>query len=207
MKGITVISHPLVQHYLTRLRDRQIGPQDFRRILQHITVLLVFEATASLVTRPVPVNTPLAKARGARLKHDVLLVPILRAGLGMLEPALKLIPDARAGFIGAKRDAETLAPSVYHESLPADLRRHDVIVLDPMLATGGSTVAAIDLLKERHAKSLRSLHLVAAPEGLRHLRTSHPEVQLFTAAIDRRLNRKGYIVPGLCDAGDRLFGV
>ena len=206
MKCVTVIAHPLVQHNLTRLRDRRMQSQEFRRLLGEITALMVYEATRSFATRPTSVQTPLARARGARLKREVVLVPVLRAGLGMLDAILQLIPNARVGFIGLKREETTLRAQFYHQSLPKNLGRFEVILIDPMLATGGSAVAALDLLAGQGAKHVRLVNLVAAPEGIRRVQKSYPQLPIFTAAIDRRLNEKGYILPGLGDAGDRLFG-
>lgn len=207
MHLVTVIRHPLVQHNLTRLRDRRTDPETFRRSLAEVASLMVYEATRSFPTRAVKVATPLARARGAQLRREVILVPVLRAGLGMLPSILQLIPHARVGFIGLKREEDTLKAHVYHRSLPADLREFEIILIDPMLATGGSAVAALHLLAERRARRVRLVNLVAAPEGIARVRASYPRVPIFTAAIDRRLNAKGYIVPGLGDAGDRLFGV
>jgi uracil phosphoribosyltransferase len=207
VRGVTVIQHPLVQHNLTRLRDEQTGPQEFRRVLSEVAALMLYEATRTFETRRATVATPLEKARGSRLRREVLLVPVLRAGLGMLDSILQLIPHARVGFIGLKREETTLKANSYHKSLPSDLRRFEVILIDPMLATGGSAVAALDLLAERRAEHVRMVSLVAAPEGIRKVRARYPTVPIFTAAIDRKLNSKGYILPGLGDAGDRLFGV
>ena len=206
MKGVTVIAHPLVQHNLTRLRDKRTQPQEFRRLLGEIASLMLYEATRSFATRPVSVQTPLAPARGFRIGREVVLVPVLRAGLGMLDSILQLIPNARVGFIGLKREETTLRAQFYHKSLPKNLSRFEVILIDPMLATGGSAVAALDLLAEQGAKQVRLVNLVAAPEGIRRVRKSYPKLPIFTAAIDRRLNNKGYILPGLGDVGDRLFG-
>jgi uracil phosphoribosyltransferase len=207
VKGVTVIAHPLVQHNLTRLRDKRTGPQEFRRVLSEVAALMLYEATRSLAVAPVPVQTPLAEARGFRLRREVVLVPVLRAGLGMLDSILQLIPHARVGFIGLKREETTLRATSYHKSLPADLSQFEVILIDPMLATGGSTVAAMDLLTELGARHVRMVNLVAAPEGIRRVRAHYPDLPIFTAAVDRKLNQKGYILPGLGDAGDRLFGV
>ena len=207
MKGVTVITHPLVQHDLTRLRDLRTQSQEFRRVLSEVAALMLYEATRSFAVRATSVKTPLAAARGFRLRREVLLVPVLRAGLGMLDSILQLIPNARVGFIGLKREETTLRATSYHKSLPKDLRRLEVILIDPMLATGGSAVAAMDLLYERGAKHVRLVNLVAAPEGVRHVRRHYPDLPIFTAAVDRKLNERGYIVPGLGDAGDRLFGV
>ena len=206
MKGVTVITHPLVQHNLTRLRDERTQPQEFRRLLGEIASLMLYEATRSFATRPTSVQTPLAPTRGFRIKRDVVLVPVLRAGLGMLDSILQLIPNARVGFIGLKREETTLRAQFYHKSLPKNLSQFEVILIDPMLATGGSAVAALDLLAEQGAKQVRLVNLVAAPEGIRRVRKSYPQLPIFTAAIDRRLNNKGYILPGLGDVGDRLFG-
>ena len=206
MKGVTVIAHPLVQHNLTRLRDKRTQPQEFRRLLGEIASLMVYEATRSFTVRPTAVQTPLAPARGFRIEREVVLVPVLRAGLGMLDSILQLIPNARVGFIGLKREETTLRAQFYHKSLPKNLSRFEVILIDPMLATGGSAVAALDLLAGQGAKKVRLVNLVAAPEGIRRVRKSYPKLPIFTAAIDRRLNKKGYILPGLGDVGDRLFG-
>ena len=207
MKGVTLIAHPLVQHNLTRLRDKQTGPQEFRRVLSEVAALMIYEATRSFSVAPVGVQTPLARARGFRLRHEVVLVPVLRAGLGMLDSILQLIPHARVGFIGLKREETTLRANFYHKSLPPDLRRFEVVLIDPMLATGGSAVAAMDLLAELGARRVRLVNLVAAPEGIRHVHSHYPDLPIFTAAVDQKLNERGFILPGLGDAGDRLFGV
>jgi uracil phosphoribosyltransferase len=207
VKGVTVITHPLVQHNLTRLRDKRTAPQEFRRVLSEVAALMLYEATRSFAVKPVPVQTPLASARGFQLQHEVVLIPILRAGLGMLDSLLQLLPHARVGFIGLKREETTLRATFYHKSLPPNLKRFEVILIDPMLATGGSTVAAMDLLTELDVKRVRLVNLVAAPAGIRRVHASYPRLPIFTAAVDRSLNKKGYILPGLGDAGDRLFGV
>src|SRR5438874_12958324 len=168
---------------------------------------MLYEATRSFALEPLSVVTPLEKTSGFELRREVVLVPILRAGLGMLDSILQLIPHARVGFIGLKREETTLRATSYHKSLPADLGRFEVILIDPMLATGGSAVAALDLMTELGAKHVRLVNLVAAPEGIHRVRMHYPNLPIFTAAIDRKLNDKGYIVPGLGDAGDRLFGV
>jgi len=207
VKGVTIIRHPLVQHNLTRLRDQATGPQEFRRVLSEVAALMVYEATRSFQVRRGRVQTPLAPAPGFALKREVVLVPVLRAGLGMLDSILQLIPHARVGFIGLKREETTLKATTYHQSLPRDLSGFEVILIDPMLATGGSAVAAMDLLAGLKVKRVRMVNLVAAPEGIRHLHRHYPDLPIFTAAVDRALNNKGYILPGLGDAGDRLFGV
>jgi uracil phosphoribosyltransferase len=206
-KGVTIIKHPLVQHNLTRLRDERTQPQEFRRVLSEVAALMIHEATRSFAVQKITVKTPLARTQGFRLEREVVLVPILRAGLGMLDSILQLIPNARVGFIGLKRDEETAKATFYHKSLPRDLRRFEVLLIDPMLATGGSTVAAMDLLTDLGATRVRLVNLVAAPEGIAHVRKFYPRLPIFTAAVDQRLNERAYIVPGLGDAGDRLFGV
>jgi len=207
VKGVTVIQHPLVLHNLTRLRNQRTGPQEFRRVLSEVAALMLYEATRSFEPLPLSVVTPLARARGLKLRREVLLVPVLRAGLGMLDSILQLIPNARVGFIGLKREEKSLQAHFYHQSLPPDLRPFEVILIDPMLATGGSAVEAMKLLTERGARRVRLVNLVAAPEGIRRVRRHYPDLPIFTAAIDQKLNRQGYILPGLGDAGDRLFGV
>jgi len=206
MSGVTVIAHPLVQYNLGRLRDHATEPEDFRRSLAQVAALMIYEATRSFETRCVTVTTPLAKTKAHKLRREVILVPVLRAGLGMLNAILDLIPQARVGFIGLKRHEQTLKAAVYHKSLPNDLSDFEIILIDPMLATGGSAVAALKLLTERGATRIRLVNLVAAPEGIRHVHRFYPDLPIFTAAVDDCLNQQGYIVPGLGDAGDRLFG-
>jgi uracil phosphoribosyltransferase len=206
MKGVTVIAHPLVRHNLTRLRDKATQPQEFRRLLGEIAALMLYEATRDFAVKKISVETPLATAAGFRLEREVALVPVLRAGLGMLDSILQLIPHACVGFIGLKREEKTLRAVFYHQSLPKNLGRFEVILIDPMLATGGSSVAAIDLLVGQGAKHIRMVNLVAAPEGIRTVQKKYPRVPIFTAAVDKKLNERGFIVPGLGDAGDRLFG-
>jgi len=207
VKGVTVITHPLVQHHLTWLRDKRTRPQEFRRVLGEMASLMLYEATRDFAISPTTVQTPLAPARGFKLRRDVVLVPVLRAGLGMLDSILQLVPNARVGFIGLKREETTLRAQFYHQSLPKNLQHFEVILIDPMLATGGSAVAALDLLDELGARRVRLVNLVAAPEGIRRVRREHPALPIFTAAVDRKLNERGYILPGLGDAGDRLFGI
>ena len=206
MKNVTVITHPLVQQNLTRLRDARTQPQEFRRLLGEIAALMTYEATRSLGVKKISVRTPLEKTTGSTLEREIVLVPVLRAGLGMLNPILEIIPHARVGFIGLKREESTLRAHFYHQSLPKNLERFEVILIDPMLATGGSAVAALDLLTAQGAKKIRLVSLVAAPEGIRKVRKHYPTLPIFTAAVDKQLNEKGYILPGLGDAGDRLFG-
>jgi len=206
MKGVTVIAHPLVQHNLARLRDERTQPQEFRRLLGEIAALMLYEATRSFAVKKIYVLTPLARTNGFQLEREIVLVPVLRAGLGMLDSILQLIPHARVGFIGLKREEKTLRAMFYHKSLPENLGTFETVLIDPMLATGGSAVAALDLLAEQGAKHIRLVNLVAAPEGIEAVQKKYPRVPIFTAAVDRRLNEKGFIVPGLGDAGDRLFG-
>ena len=207
MKAVTVINHPLVQHNLTRLRDRRTEPMEFRRVLSEVASLMIYEATRTFEVNRIPVQTPLARTQGSSLKREVLLVPVLRAGLGMLDAILQLIPNARVGFIGLKREESTLKANFYHKSLPEDLRPFEVLLIDPMLATGGSAVAALDLLKEHGAKRMRLVSLVAGPKGIQTVRKKYPTLPIFTASVDAKVNERGFIVPGLGDAGDRLFGV
>lgn len=206
MKNVTVISHPLVQHNLTRLRDKQTQPQAFRRLLGEIASLMIYEATRSFAVKKVKVRTPLETTTGSELEREVVLVPVLRAGLGMLDPILEIIPHARVGFLGLKREESTLKAHFYHKSLPKKLESAEVILIDPMLATGGSAVAALQFLKDQGAKNLRLVSLLACPEGIAHVHKHFKSVPIFTATIDRQLNERGYILPGLGDAGDRLFG-
>ncbi len=206
MKHLTVVNHPLVQHNLTRLRDARTQPQEFRRLLGEIAALMTYEATRSFAVKKVSVRTPMEKTSGAQLQNEIVLVPVLRAGLGMLDKILELIPHARVGFLGLKRDEATLAAHFYQKSLPKNLRNTEILLIDPMLATGGSAVAALDYLRQQGATHLRLVSLVAAPEGIARVRKSYKSLPIFTAAIDRQLNKVGYILPGLGDAGDRLFG-
>lgn len=207
MNLVTIIQHPLVQHNLTRLRDKRTSSEEFRRCLAEVAALMVHEATRNFPLKLVKVQTPLASTTGYKLEREVVLVPVLRAGLGMLPSILQLIPHARVGFIGLKRCEETLQATPYHKSLPDDLSELEIILIDPMLATGGSALAALDLLYERKAKHVRLVNLVAAPEGIKAIRARFARLPIYTAAVDESLNSKGYIVPGLGDAGDRLFGV
>jgi uracil phosphoribosyltransferase len=206
MKHLTVVTHPLVQHNLTRVRDRRTQPQEFRRLLGEIASLMIYEATRSFELKKISVRTPLETTQGSKLEREIVLVPVLRAGLGMLNPILEIIPHARVGFIGLKREESTLRAHFYHKSLPKELGGCEIILIDPMLATGGSAVAALDFLKAQGAKRIRLVSLVSAPEGIARVRKSYPTLPIFTAAIDRALNKVGYILPGLGDAGDRLFG-
>jgi uracil phosphoribosyltransferase len=206
VEQVTVIAHPLVQHNLARLRNALTQPEEFRRCLSEVAALMVYEATRTFETVPVNIETPLAVAQGRELARPIVLVPILRAGLGMLNSILQLLPHASVGFIGVKRDETSFKAEIYHNSLPPDLGTSEVILIDPMLATGGSALAALGLVADRNAQRVRLVSLVAAPEGLRNVQTQYPNLPIFVAAVDERLNEKAYIVPGLGDAGDRLFG-
>lgn len=207
MPHLTVVRHPLVQHKLTLMRERETSTAGFRQLLREISLLLAYEVTRDLPMTTRWIETPMTEMESPVLSGKKLaLISILRAGNGLLDGVLELIPSARVGFVGLYRDEETLKPVQYYSKVPADLDERVVIALDPMLATGNSSVAAIDLLKEAGAKDIRFLCLLAAPEGVARMREAHPDVPIVTAALDKRLNEKGYIVPGLGDAGDRMFG-
>jgi uracil phosphoribosyltransferase len=205
--GLTVITHPLVQHKLALLRDQATPKKIFKELVDEIAMLMAYEATADLPLALIGVDTPLEHTTGQRVAGKKLtLVPILRAGLGMVEGILKLVPSARVGHIGLYRDHETLEPVDYYFKVPGDAAERDFILLDPMLATGGSAASAVRSLKRAGATRIKFLCLVAAPEGVDRLRAAHPDVPIYAAALDRELNTNGYILPGLGDAGDRLFG-
>jgi uracil phosphoribosyltransferase len=206
MGGVTVVDHPLVQHKLALLRDARTGPKEFRELLAEVSFLLAYEATRDLATRGAEVRTPLAPAAVRVLAERVAVVPVLRAGLGMLEGVLRLVPNARVGHVGLQRDHRTLQPVPYYRRLPPDLPECRALLVDPMLATGGSAVAAVRMLKEEGARGVTLMCLVAAPQGLAAVAAAHPDVPVITAAVDSHLDARGYIVPGLGDAGDRLFG-
>ncbi len=204
---LTVIEHPLIRHKLSLLRDRGTPTKLFKELVDELAMLMAFEATRHLPLEAVTIETPLETMQAQRLAgHEPLLVPILRAGLGMVDGIRSLIPSARVGHIGLYRDHDTLQPVEYYFKVPGDLAQRDVFVLDPMLATGGSAAGAITQLKRAGAIRIRFMCLVAAPEGVANLHAAHPDVPIYTAALDRELNEKGYILPGLGDAGDRLFG-
>ena len=204
---LRLIQHPLVQHKVTLLRDQRTPTKIFKELVDEIAMLMAYEATADLQLEPVPVETPLEKTEGRQVSGKKLtLVPILRAGLGMVEGILRLVPAARVGHIGLYRDHDTLEPVDYYFKVPGDTSERDFFVLDPMLATGGSAVSAVTSLKRAGASRIRFLCLVAAPEGVKKLAAAHPDVIVYCAALDRELNVQGYILPGLGDAGDRLFG-
>ena len=204
---LTVVDHPLAQHKLGLLRDAETPTQYFRQLVNELAVLLTYEVTKDLPVEEVEIETPLERMTVPRISgKKVAVVPILRAGIGMLDGVLSLLTAARVGFIGLYRNEETLQPVEYYVKLPADVAERDVILLDPMLATGNSTAAAVDILKRAGAASVRMIAIIAAPEGLERLQSAHPDVHVVVAAIDRALDERGYIVPGLGDAGDRLYG-
>jgi uracil phosphoribosyltransferase len=207
VRKLTVVDHPLVQHKLSYLRDRETPTVHFRKLANEVTLLLTYEATKDFPTEDVGIETPLEPMTAQRISgKKVAVCPVLRAGLGMLDGVLSLVSSARVGFLGMYRDEETLQPVEYYVKLPGDLEQRDAIVLDPMLATGNSSVAAISTVKEAGARSVILVCLVSAPEGVERVHSAHPDVHIVTAAIDRGLNERGFIVPGLGDAGDRLYG-
>lgn len=207
MSTLHVIDHPLIQHKLTIMRDKRTGAKEFRELLDEITVLMGYEITRDFPLVDWEIETPIQKMTAKRIAgKKVAVVPILRAGLGMVDGLLSLLPVAKVGHIGLYRDHETHKPVVYYCKLPEDIGKRTVILCDPMLATGGSASDAITMLKERGAKDIRLLNLVAAPEGVKKVQDDHPDVDIFVAALDEKLNENAYIVPGLGDAGDRLFG-
>jgi uracil phosphoribosyltransferase len=204
---VYVFDHPLIQHKLTHIRDKRTGTKEFRELVDEVATLMAYEITRDMPVEEVEIETPVANCRSYVLSGKKIgLVPILRAGLGMVDGILKLIPAAKVGHIGLYRDPETLEPVEYYLKLPTDLKERDFIVIDPMLATGGSAAAAISALKKRGAVQIKLMCLIAAPEGIKRIETEHPDVDIYVASVDECLNEKGYIVPGLGDAGDRLFG-
>jgi uracil phosphoribosyltransferase len=205
--GVIEVTHPLVRHKLGLLRDINTDTDTFRRLVRELTLLLTYEATKDIDLEEIEVETPLETTRAERIPgKKVAVCPILRAGIGMLDGVLSLIPVARVGFIGLYREEETLRPVEYYVKLPTDVAERDVIVLDPMLATGNSTAAAVTVCKEAGARQVTVIALIAAPEGIAQIERDHPDVRVVVASIDSHLNEKGYIVPGLGDAGDRLYG-
>ncbi|MBQ6841618.1 MAG: uracil phosphoribosyltransferase [Firmicutes bacterium] len=206
MTKLQIVDHPLIQHKLTLMRDKATGTKDFRQMLDEIAMLLGYEVTRGFALKDKAIETPLEPMIGKELASKVTIVPILRAGVGMVDGLLKLLPTARVGHIGLYRDEETHNPVFYYCKLPQDIPETMVIVSDPMLATGGSAVDAINKLKEHGCKNIRMMCLVAAPEGVKRLSEEHPDVDIITAALDDHLNENAYIVPGLGDAGDRIYG-
>ena len=205
---VTVIDHPLIQHKLTIMRMKETGTKDFRQLLEEISMLMTYEITRDFPLKDVEIETPMGKCTGKQLaaSRKVCVVPILRAGLGLQSGVVSMIPTAKVGHIGLYRDPETLKPVEYYCKMPSDIAERTMLVVDPMLATGGSASAAITMLKEKGAKNLILMCLVAAPEGVQVINEDHPDVPVYVAAVDDHLNDHGYIVPGLGDAGDRIFG-
>ena len=203
---LTVFDHPLIKHKLTIMRKKETGTKDFRQNLDEIGGLMVYEVTRDLPLNEIPIETPLCQTIGYEMAKDVVIVPILRAGLGVVNGIQNLIPTARIAHIGMYRDEETLEPHTNFEKYPSNMDEAAVIIVDPMLATGGSSVAAIDMVKKQGATSIKLVCLVGAPEGVKVVEEAHPDVDIYLASLDDHLNEKGYIVPGLGDAGDRIFG-
>lgn len=207
MKKVVVADHPLIQHKLTLMRDKNTGSKDFRELLTEITMLMGYEITRELPLEEIEIETPVVKTKAKVIAGKKLgIVPILRAGLGMVDGLVNLVPAAKVGHVGLYRDPETLQPVEYYSKFPQDIQEREMIVVDPMLATGGSAVAAIDVLKRDGAKTIKLVNVVASPEGIEEVHKYHPDVDIYVANIDEKLNDHGYIVPGLGDAGDRLFG-
>lgn len=206
MGKLHVLDHPLIHHKLTLLRDKDTGTKEFREIVGEIASLMCYEATKDLTTRDVTTETPIGMANTKVLSEPVTVVPILRAGLGMVDPIINLIPNAKVGHIGLFRDPDTHEPVKYYCKMPDDIAEGKVIIVDPMLATGGSAAAAISFIKEYGCKSITLMDIIAAPEGIGVVQKSHPDVDIYVAAVDEKLNDNAYIVPGLGDAGDRIFG-
>ncbi len=204
--NVVVFDHPLIQHKLGYLRDRSVSHRPFRALLYQIAGLMVYEVTEGLPVHNVEIDTPLERTTGKRLAAKITVVPVLRAGLGMAEGIMEMMPEARVGHLGLARDERTLEPTVYLKRLPKDLDAGPVILVDPMLATGGSAIQAVAMLRDAGARDLRMICLVASPEGVARMQRAHPDVTIYAAAIDRELNAKGYILPGLGDAGDRMYG-
>ena len=202
-----IMDHPLIQHKISLLRDKNTGSKEFRELVSEVATLMCYEATRDLPTKDVEIETPVAVAKTKVISgRKLAFVPILRAGIGMVEGVLKLVPAAKVGHIGLYRDPETLKPVEYYVKLPVDVNEREVIVLDPMLATGGSAIDAINVVKSKGVKTIKFMCIIAAPEGLKALTEAHPDVQVYCAALDEKLNEHSYIVPGLGDAGDRIFG-
>ena len=207
MSKITVTDHPLIQHKLTLMRDKETGSKDFRQLLTEITMLMGYEITKNLPLVDIEIETPVSKTKSKVISGKKLgIVPILRAGLGMVDGLINLVPAAKVGHLGLYRDPETLKPVEYYSKFPQDIEEREMIIVDPMLATGGSAVAAIDVLKANGAKTIKLVNLVASPEGIAEVQKYHNDIDIYVASIDEKLNDHGYIVPGLGDAGDRLFG-
>lgn len=207
MKHVVILDHPLIQHKLTMLRDKKTDVKDFRELVDELSNLMAYEVTRDIELKEVNIETPIAKTKGRVISgKKVAIIAILRAGLGMVDGILKLIPSAKVGHVGMYRDPETLMPVSYYAKLPKDIDKRDIIVVDPMLATGGTAVATIEYVKKHTNSNIKFMCLVAAPEGIKAIHDKFPDVAIFTATIDEGLNSHAYIIPGLGDAGDRLFG-
>ena len=207
MEKVHILDHPLLQHKLSILRDENTGVKDFRQVVSEIATLMCYEATRDLPMEEVEIKTPITTAKFKTIAGKKLaIVPVLRAGLGMVDGILTLIPSAKVGHIGLYRDPDTLEPVEYYCKMPNDIAERDIIILDPMLATGGSASAAIQFIKNYDVKHIKLMNIIAAPEGIERVRKDHPDVEIYVAAVDEKLNDHGYIVPGLGDAGDRIFG-
>ncbi len=207
MDNVTIFTHPLIQHKLTLLRDENTGTKDFRNLVEEIAMLMSYEVLRDLPTEEIRVKTPMAETKAKIIAgKKITLVPILRAGLGMVDGVLKLVPSAKVGHVGVYRDEETLEPQEYYCKTPVDIDRRQAVILDPMLATGGSACAAINFLKQRGCGDIRLVCIISAPEGIKRVSEEHDDVHIYTCSVDQGLNEYGYILPGLGDAGDRIFG-
>ncbi|KRG15842.1 uracil phosphoribosyltransferase [Lederbergia galactosidilytica] len=207
MAKVYVFDHPLIQHKLTYIRDKNTGTKEFRELVDEVATLMMFEITREMSLKEVMVETPVASAKAKVISGKKLaIIPILRAGIGMVDGILNLIPAAKVGHVGLYRDPQTLKPVEYYVKLPSDVHERELILVDPMLATGGSAIAAVDSLKTRGAKNIKFMCLIAAPEGVEEMKKAHPDVDIYIAGLDEKLSEQGYIIPGLGDAGDRLFG-
>ncbi|SJZ48244.1 uracil phosphoribosyltransferase [Selenihalanaerobacter shriftii] len=207
MSEVHIIDHPLIQHKLTHIRNKNTGAKEFRELVEEVSTLMAYEVTRHLPLKEIEVETPVIKAKSKVIAGKKLgIVPILRAGLGMVDGILKLIPTAKVGHVGLYRDPETLEPVEYYCKMPTDIEKRELIVVDPMLATGGSAEAGIQFVKDRGGKKIKFVCLIAAPEGVERIQKAHPDVDIYTASVDEKLNDHAYIVPGLGDAGDRLYG-
>ncbi len=206
MDNVTIFDHPLITHKLAIMRDEKTGSKEFRELVEEVAMLMAFEALRDIKTKEIEVKTPIATTKTRVIAKDIAIVPILRAGLGMVNGIQALVPTAKVGHIGLYRDHDTLEPKEYYCKLPDDIAEREVLILDPMLATGGSAVAAIKFIKDKGCKNIKFLSIIGAPEGIKRVHEAHPDVHVFVACQDKELNEVGYIVPGLGDAGDRIFG-
>lgn len=206
MNNVTIFNHPLITHKIAIMRDERTGSKEFRELVEEVAMLMAFEALRDINTQEIEVKTPIAVTKTRVIANDIAIVPILRAGLGMVNGILALVPTAKVGHVGLYRDHETLEPKEYYCKLPDDIANREVIILDPMLATGGSAVKAVDIVKKAGAKQIKFMCIITCPEGLKNLQEAHPDVDIICGAVDKGLNENSYIVPGIGDCGDRLFG-